>query len=364
MRPRTAVLALAVITLAASTPQTAADSTRTLRLEMPAGATAHVTVENLVGSMKVVTGSGQNIVAIATVHAENEDLAGMLKIEQVTSETGGPVLRVIYPLDTYSRYRFPGGGDAGSFLGGLFGGSSTSTKYAGRKVKVSAHDGVLLYADVEVQVPRHTVDATFRNVVGPLKGEEVEGTLLFDSSSGDVTLARVRGKVKVDTGSGDVKASDVQGSFTCDTGSGDCDLTGFTGEEISCNTGSGDILVRSATADRIDLDTGSGDIEAVEADVVEFTADTGSGGIELEVRGRRLSRVAADTGSGDVTLRLDPDASFEARADQGSGDLVVRFSDAQPILNRKEVIGYRRGDERIKIKVETGSGDLVIEPGT
>jgi DUF4097 and DUF4098 domain-containing protein YvlB len=314
--------------------------------------------------MKIVAGSGQTIVVIATVHAENEELAGTMTLEQVTSETGEPVLRVIYPVDRYSRYRFPGGDDGGSFLGGLFGDSSTSAKYAGHKVKVTRHDGVLLYADVEVQVPRRAVNATFRNVVGPLRGEDIEGTLLFDASSGDVTLARVRGDVKADTGSGDVKASDLQGSYSCDTGSGDCDLTGFTGEKISCDTGSGDIKLRSATADRIDLDTGSGNIEAVEVDVVEFSADTGSGDVELGARGRRLSRVAADTGSGDVTLRLDPDATFEAKADQGSGDLVVRYSDAQPILNRREVIGYRRGDARIRIQVDTGSGDVVIEPGS
>ena len=89
----------------------------------------------------------------------------------------------------------------------------------------------------------------------------------------------------------------------------------------------------------------------------------GVGQLHARVEGSRLARVKADTGSGDVVLRLAPDASFEAHADQGSGDLQVLYKDAQPIVRRKEVVGYRRGDARTKIDVDTGSGDLTIEPG-
>ena len=72
--------------------------------------------------------------------------------------------------------------------------------------------------------------------------------------------------------------------------------------------------------------------------------------------------MSADTGSGDVRLRLPKDASFEVRADMGSGELESRFTDAQAIVNRREVVGYRRGDARIKIDVDTGSGDVTVEP--
>jgi DUF4097 and DUF4098 domain-containing protein YvlB len=91
-------------------------------------------------------------------------------------------------------------------------------------------------------------------------------------------------------------------------------------------------------------------------------ADTG-GSVDLELGGGSLARVSADTGSGDVRLRLPADASFEVRADMGSGELESRFTDAQAIVNRREVVGYRRGDARIKIDVDTGSGDVTVEPG-
>ena len=365
MRLSSALMSLSVLALALPTPQVSAETTRTIRLELPAGDADLFAVENLAGTMRVAPGTGPVLVAIATIHAENDDLATTMKFERVISEKGVPTLRVRYPLDQESTIRYPGRGTGGKgILEGFFGGSNTRTEYDGDRVKISDSQGVLLYADVEVQVPRHRLaDATFRNHVGPLEGHDVEGRIVFDTASGDVSLARVRGEIKADTGSGDVQASDLEGAFVCDTGSGNCDVTGFKGEKISCDVGSGDVTIRSVDAKLVDVDTGSGDVRVVDGDIEAFQADTGSGDVRLESRGARLTHVKADTGSGDVTLRLSAGASFEALADQGSGDINMGFKDAQAIVRHKEVIGYRRGDARIKIEVDTGSGDLTIEPG-
>jgi hypothetical protein len=51
-------------------------------------------------------------------------------------------------------------------------------------------------------------------------------------------------------------------------------------------------------------------------------------------------------------------------ADQGSGDLISRYDDASPILSGRELVGYRRGGAKTKVHVETGSGDVVLEPGS
>jgi len=341
----------------------AADITRTLRLEMSPSQSPFV-VENLAGSMKITPGSGSQIVAVATIHAESESLADKMQFKQLTGEKGMPTLRVEYPLGSHEtlRYRQEPDSEHHDFLGHLFGGGSTTTKYAGRSVKVSGSEGVSLYADVEVQLPAKSLEATFRNLVGRIRAEKVEGTFLFDSASGNITLDRVKGKIKADTGSGDVKASSLSGTFRCDTGSGNCDLTDFEGDEIACDVGSGDVRLKSVAAKRLSADTGSGDVRVEDADVEAFDADTGSGDVTLEATGARLASVKADTGSGDVVLRLAPEASFEALADQGSGDLKMAFKDAQPIVKNREVVGYRRGDSRIRINVSTGSGDLDIAP--
>jgi hypothetical protein len=345
---RFAVPVAAALSLAAAVSVLPADTTRTLRIELAPGARGAFAVENLAGVMRITAGSGDGVVAVATIHAEDADAAGAVQLVQVEGENGAPTLRVRYPLERYGTIRYPGerpGKSSGSFLSGLFGGSSTTTKYDDRKVKIGESSGTLLYADVEVQVPRRAIEATFRNLVGT------------------IDAAGIQGKIKFDTSSGDVKASDLHGSFTCDTGSGDCTLIGFEGDTIDCDVGSGDVILKSTRALRISADTGSGDVRVEEADAEELVVDTGSGDVQLQAMGSRLQRVKADTGSGDVRLRLDPDASFEARADQGSGDLVNRFRDAEPIVKNKVVVGYRRGDGRIRIDVDTGSGDFVLEPG-
>ena len=341
----------------------AAEATRTLTLELSPETAGPFVVENLVGTMRVVPGKGPKVVATATIHAESDALVRKMDFRQVTGEKGLPTLRVEYPIGNHETVRYPHAseGETHGFLGQFFGGTST-LKYAGMTVKVSGSDGVVLYADVVVQVPSKGVEATIRNHVGRIDGEGIQGKFLFDSASGDVNLDKVKGNIKVDTGSGDVKAATLEGAFHCDTGSGNCTLTGFKGDEISCDVGSGDIRLKSVAARLLSADTGSGDIRVEDADVESFDADTGSGNVFLESPGAKLVSIKADTGSGYVVLRLAPEASFEALADQGSGDLRVSYKDAQPIVKGREVIGYRRGDSKIHINVNTGSGDLDIEP--
>ena len=363
MRPRFLVAALVALVFVSLAPPTKAEASRTLRIEIPASATRFA-IENLSGTMRIVPGSGETAVAVATVRAESEDLAASVRFEQVNDASGVSTFRVRYPYDRHTRFRYPGLGPeegVSSWVGGLFG-SGTTTTYDGHRVRVSSSSGVLLYADVEVQVPRRPVDAAFRNVVGRLEAREVEGKFLFDTGGGDIALDRVKGEIKTDAGSGHVKATGVEGSFACDVGSGDCELTGFHGETVDCDAGSGTIRLKSVAAHRITTDTGSGDVHAMDVDAEEVDFDAGSGDIELSAQGTRLARVTAETGSGDLTLKLGPDASFEAVCDQGSGDIANRYADAQPIVKGKEVVGYRRGTGQTHIRFEAGSGDLTLEP--
>jgi Putative adhesin len=362
MRRSVFVPSAAAILLLAAVP-VSADTTRSLKGSLtPAAGTAWA-VENLAGTMHVVPGAGSDVVATVTVHAESDDVANLVRVETVQGEKGVPTLRVIYPVEKYSSYRYPGHGDESSSWGDWFGGGS-HLDYAGHRVKVSRSSGILLYADLEVQVPARLGQGDLIDHVGALQAKGVEGTLKFDTASGDVALEDVKGTIKVDTGSGDVQATRGGGTLSCDTGSGDVTVDGFEGESFHGDVGSGDIRLRNSRIATIACDSGSGDLSAHAVEVQDFKGDTGSGDIFLEATGSALVRVVAKTGSGDVTLRLPADASFEARADQGSGDLSNRFADAQPIVKGREVIGYRRGDGRTRIDVETGSGDCTIEPGT
>jgi hypothetical protein len=363
-----AVFVVASLCLAGASLPARAEATRQLRVELTGDPGRAFVVENLAGSMRVTAGEGERVVAVATVHAESEELAGAMRFEQVSGESGLPTLRVRYPVDRHRVYRFgrrrsSSSDDSWSWLEAFLGSwGGSSMEYDGQRVTVSGNRGVSVYADVEVQVPRGEIEAQFRNRVGPISGEGARGRLRFDSGSGPVTVKALEGNVVADTGSGDVHAHDVRGSFTCDTGSGDCEITGFSGDELKCDTGSGDVRVVSVTARRVKLDTGSGDIQIREAEAEELEADTGSGDVEADLEGSRLERVKADTGSGDVRLRLGAAASFHVNASTGSGDVVSNYADAEPIRSGRKVVGYRRGDGRIRIHADTGSGDVLVQP--
>ena len=325
------------------------ESTRTVRATLSAAPGTAFVVENLAGRMTVVPGDTDAVVAIATVHAESAELAGAVSLEQVRGEKGEPTLRVRYPLGFHRTVRYPGT-------------ARSTAEYDGRRVRVSGTSGVLLYADVEVHVPGHAVIATFRNLFGSLDARNVTGTIVLDTSGADIVAHALQGDIKADVGSGDVTADQIKGKFSCDTGSGECDVTGFDGDQLLLDTGSGGVRVRDVKAARISADTGSGNVGIERADTAELVADTGSGSVQAELIGSRLRRIRADTGSGSVTLRLPADASFELLADQGSGNLTCDFPDATPIAKKRMIVGYRRGDGRIRIDVDTGSGDVTVSP--
>jgi DUF4097 and DUF4098 domain-containing protein YvlB len=113
---------------------------------------------------------------------------------------------------------------------------------------------------------------------------------------------------------------------------------------------------------RLDMHSSSGDFKIQDCDAAEIKAHTGSGDISIENRGSRLADVRVGTGSGDVVLRLPRDASFDAKASLSSGDMHVGFSDGTATTKHGEVVAYRRGSGGTKIDVETGSGNLTIEP--
>jgi len=131
-------------------------------------------------------------VAVATVQAESDDLAQAMRFEQVVGEKGVPTLRVRYPLDRHRSYRYGSSRSVG-FWESLFSGES-NLKYDGERVSVSGNRGVLLYADVEVRLPRKAVDGTFSNRVGPISSEDVEGKLRFDTGSGNIAVRRLRAR--------------------------------------------------------------------------------------------------------------------------------------------------------------------------
>jgi len=329
-----------------------AEATRDLEASLPVPPGGYFAVENLAGTLRVVPAPGQEVRVRAAVHAESEELAASATLARVAGKDGVPTLRVEYPLDRHREYRYPPRGP----------GRDNGIHFDGRRVSVSGDRGVLLYADLVVEVPASAAGGRLATRAGAIEAVRLEGRFTLDTGSGRIRVAHSRGDLEADTGSGDVEARDVHGSLRCDTGSGQCRVEGFEGEKLACDTGSGSVLVNGARAGSISLDTGSGQVRALGLEAEEVQVDTGSGSVEVEVVSERLRSLTVDTGSGNVRLRLPPAAGFEAKAELGSGRLVCDYSDAERDVRRHDVMSCRRGDRAIAIHVDSASGNVTIEP--
>jgi hypothetical protein len=117
----TALVAGAALTaLSTTSPVLAAEVTRTLRATIAPG--DGFGIENLAGVMTIVPGSGTEVVAVVTVHAESQAIADRVRFEKVGPGGDGrkvvigisiddddspkvPTLRVRYPIDDHPTLR-------------------------------------------------------------------------------------------------------------------------------------------------------------------------------------------------------------------------------------------------------------------
>jgi len=298
---------------------------------------------------------------VATVYAENQSLADAVRLDRIGDAGGPATLRVRYPYDKVSTFRYRAPGDHGNWS--LFGwGEGSSYDYDGRNVHINPRRGTTLYADVDVRVPKSRVKATFRNLAGLVEADGLQGSLRFSVESADLRLRRLDGDLVLDGSSGDIRASDIRGTWKSEFSSGDCRLEHFDGESFDFQANSGDLSAWDVKAQRIHTETTSGDVKINNADVGEISAQASSGDIALALEGKRLKAINVTTSSGDVSLRLPRDEAFDARADISSGDMDMRFSDVTEVRHGRRALDFQRGSGGANINVKTSSGDLTISP--
>ncbi|HEV8266766.1 MAG TPA: DUF4097 family beta strand repeat-containing protein, partial [Thermoanaerobaculia bacterium] len=335
----------------------ASEAVKTIRAELSGAEAESFQIENLAGTMWISEGTGDAVTVVATVHAENQSLADAVRIERVGNGGGATTLRVRYPYDKASTFRYEAPGHGGDWS--LFDfGSWNSVDYDGHRVRVSHNRGTTLYADLEIKVPKGRQLASFRNLVGRVEADGLQSNLHFSVESADLRLRKLEGEIVLEGSSGDIRASDIRGSWKSEFSSGDCRLDGFDGDLLSFQAESGDLVARDVKARRVLTETSSGDVSISFADVEEFSAEASSGDVALRLDGSRLKAVDVTTSSGDVSLRLPSDESFDARADLSSGDVNMGFADVTEIRHGRRALDYQRGTGGASIHVKTSSGDL------
>lgn len=386
-------IAIGAASLLGALAAQAGEGTRALHQTFPSG--SEVRLANLAGRVELASGPGREVVVDATIHAEGSGAAETQRLLQGMSwakerdKKGRQVWVLTYPVDKYRSFSYPRLAQKDPeelpwFLSFLENMGQTSSTYRGERVRIFSKrrsSAPTLYADLRITVPAGS-NLAVRNVVGPIKGGALEGTLDLDTGSGKVELASHAGQLTVDTGSGDVVVGSVKGETSIDTGSGDVVVSRWVGNgmvdtgsgnvvvrqvsggKISLDTGSGDVTVEGGVVGKILADTGSGNVKVVGVELEELDADTGSGDVTIRSPLANARRIHADTGSGNVTIAGGANATFAITASQGSGDLIVGYADATLRKDGRKIVGAERGDARTTILCETGSGDCEIRPNT
>ncbi len=313
-----------------------------------------VAVYNLVGELRVEPGSGSDVAVQVTRGGAD---AARLDVQSGPLR-GRETLRIIYPEDVISLPDWGRGWNTTLHVrdDGTFG-DNGGWRREGREVRITGRGrGFEGYADLRVSVPAGKGVALHLGV-GKVFVTNVDGAILVQVASADVSAERTRGTLKIDTGSGNVDVHDASGDIALESGSGDITASGLHGGRIKLDTGSGNITVTGAEGTGLKIDTGSGDVTVTEAKGDELRFETGSGNVEVALTATFQS-LSVETGSGDVTLRVPATIGAEVELDTGSGEIDLGGLTIQVRRLQEDHITGTIGDGRGRLSIETGSGNV------
>jgi len=314
-----------------------------------------VAVYNLVGDLRVEPGSGSDVAVEVTRGGAD---AAQLDVQNGPLR-GYETLRVIYPSDVISLPEWGRGWnttlrvrDDGTF------GDDGRWRRDGREVRITgrARGGLEAYANLRVTVPAGRRVALHWGV-GKVFVSNVDGVIVVQAASADVSAERTRGTLKLDTGSGEIDLRDASGDVKLESGSGDITATNLHGGVIKLETGSGNITLTGAEATHLGIETGSGNITVTGAKGDELAFETGSGSVDVGLTAT-FRNLAIETGSGDVTLRVPPTIGAQVDLDTGSGEFDLGGLTLQVRRLEEDHISGTIGDGRGRLSIETGSGNV------
>jgi hypothetical protein len=173
---------------------------------------------------------------------------------------------------------------------------------------------------------------------GPIKVNDIDGTMWLRTSNGAVQAARVRGELDVQTSNGSVDVRAAEGPVTIRTSNGPVTTQGVRGS-LTASTSNGGIHAR--------MD----DPEPHRP--VRLT--TSNGGIELTLGSVQDNDVRATTSNGDITLKLPAQAGARIRARTSHSTIHSDFD------LRRDSRDDRDGRDRNHLDSVIGSGGPALE---
>lgn len=160
----------------------------------------------------------------------------------------------------------------------------------------------------------------------------------------------------IKAGSGNVKLTQLSaGKLVLDNGSGNVGVADVHTDNAAIYTGSGNLKIDQLQAQKLSVKTGSGNITLSDVNA-DLTAHAGSGNIRAELGAIRYP-MDLSTGSGNVTLNTDAKPeSVLIQFSTGSGDFKNKWDETRK--GGKHQGSAIFGEGRIRVKVDTGSGNF------
>lgn len=267
----------------------------------PTGPHPDVSVETVLGSIRVVGWDRNEVRVIGTLGSGIKDL-------EITSDEDEVNVEVIYPKRNEGRL-----------------------ENAEANLEISVPTG----SNVEIEAVKGTIDI-----------ENVDGELELETVHGDVTVVGHASSVEAETVSGDIRISGSDTVVEADSVSGAVIVTGATGN-IGIATMSGIIEVEATGAESVSLESMSG--------AIEFRGDLTSDG-DLSVEAYSSSVI--------LTLPSTTSATFDIETQSGDidsdfGPEPQRLEGFMP----GKVLEFSLGEGSADISVESFSGDVELVRG-
>jgi hypothetical protein len=323
---------------------------------VPVATESRLLLKNTRGKSFVIGKKGVREISIRAeklVRAKNAEAAkAWMEDLEFTVDSDGSLISIV------SRY--PGQkGDDGSiweYLRGL--------KYAAQidytieipsrmEVTVSSTSG-------DVQVTSVDARCTVEGSSGDVLLKSIGADVVVEVSSGDLEILDVGGDVKVRMSSGDAIIRNAQGSLDLAATTGDVHALGVEGD-VAVQLSGGDFVIEGCKGS-VTLQTASGDARLI--DVLGSVRTTaGSGDVAMNISPVGVKEFVVNTASGNVEVLFDTPKHYGFALDvstaSGSieGDLDIRVDKVSRRILRGVV-----GNGQSKVRIETASGNIVIQP--
>lgn len=229
--------------------------------------------------------------------------------------------------------------------------------YSGKNAYLITKDG-----DVEVKNSEGAIH--IRSTSGDVLVEEMDGKTDISIISGNIELKDLIGELNAFSQSGNIEGENLEGKISLRSSSGDIEIRNVSGE-THMDAVSGDIEI-SESMGIFRISSESGDVESNTITVEDLKIETCSGNVEMDVETlEEGAGVLINSHSGSIILALPDESDGSIEAHTSSGCIENRFPVFKVESGVENLFKATLSDSKMidnpRIKLETGSGDIIIK---